>query len=107
MSMTICPRANQRAVAAPGANTNILTTSITALMSCRMRVWITLATASAFNYTENDGSTTRTFGLNSSVPLSAANEYVFDHAATGGYAYNYQVATNGIITKIRVDEVYT
>lgn len=105
--MTILPRVDQRGIAAPGANTNILSTSIVPKMSGRLRVWITLAVASVFNYTENDGTTNRTIGINSSVPLPAGDEQVFDISSTQGYSYNFQVETDGAITKIRVEEVYT
>lgn len=104
--MTPLPRFEQRAIAAPGANTNILSTSLTPKMSCRMRIYITLATASVVNYTETVAGVTQTIGLNESVPLSAGDEHIFDHAASPDASYNYQVETNGIITKLKVEEVY-
>lgn len=104
--MTPLPRFEQRAIAAPGADTNIMSSSITPKMSCRLRIYITLATASVVNYTETISSTTRTIGLNESVPLSAGDEHIFDHSASPDAAYNYQVETNGIITKLKVEEVY-
>ena len=105
--MTPLPRFEQRAIAAPGANTNIMSSSITPKMSCRLRVYITLAVAAVLNYTETIGGTTRTFGINESVPLGAGDEYIFDHSASPDAAYNYQVETDGIITRLKVEEVYT
>lgn len=106
MSTTICPRFEGFDIAAPGANTNIMTTSITPLMSCRLRVGVVLETASVFNVTETSGATTNTYGLNESVPLAANDYYVFDVPAGAAYSYNFQVETDGIIGRLTVSEVY-
>lgn len=105
--MTPLPRFEQREIAAPGANTNIMSTSITPKMSCRLRIYITLATASVVNYTETTSGVSRTIGLNESDPLTAGDEHIFDHSASPDSSYNYQVETNGIITKLKVEEIYT
>ena len=92
-------------VSAPGANTDILTTSITPQYGCALRVTVCLATASVFNVTMTQGSTTFTCGLNSSVALNAGDLYAFTFGANTSTAYNFRVETDGVIRILQIDSV--
>lgn len=105
--MTILPRYQGFDVAAPGANTGIMSSSLTPKMAGVFRVTIALATASVFNYTETSAGVTNTYGLNLSVPLPADDAHVFEFDVHPSYTYNFQVETDGIIQQIKVSEVYT
>lgn len=93
-------------VAAPGPNTNILTTAITPRMDGVMRLTIVLATASVFNVTITNSGTTFTCGLNSSTSLNAGDLYFFSFGMNSANTYNFQVETNGIINILQVEECY-
>lgn len=99
--------------AAPGAATNILTTSITPLEGCAIRVTVCLATGSVFNVVCSNGTTTFTMSLNGGSALTADTLYAFTFAShptetNSGSAvtltYNFRVATNGIINYMVVEE---
>lgn len=92
-------------IAAPGANANILSSSITPNYGCALRVTVCLATTSVFNVTMTQGSTTFTCGLNSSVALVSGDLYTFSFGGNTDTAYNFQVETDGIIRILQVDEV--
>lgn len=98
-------RASEFAKAAPGANTNILSESITPKMGGAFRVTVVLAVASVFNVRASNGSTAYTWGLNRSVALSAGDIYTFTFGVVPAESYNFQVETDGIIQKLQVDEV--
>ena len=93
-------------ITAPGANTNILTTSLTPRMDGVMRLTIVLATASVFNVTITNGSTTYTCGLNASTSLNAGDLYFFSFGVSSLNTYNFQVETNGVINILQVEECY-
>ena len=98
---------------APGANTNIFTTGLKVSEGCAaLRVTVCLTTASVFNiYTDSDGGTDYTCGLNSSSALQAGDVYTFTFgalaydAAGNRLSYNFQVETDGVIRFLIVDEV--
>lgn len=99
-------RSQGYAIAAPGASTNILTTSLTpGAASHRFRVSVILETASVFNMIEvsTDGGTD-TNGLNGSVALGAGDLYEFEFEVDQANTYNFQVETNGIIRRLIVSE---
>ena len=112
----ICQRvATVYAGAAPGANTNILTASITPSQTASAyRVTVALATASVFNVFCDSG-TDYTFGLNGSTALNAGDLYTFvfgvTHNTDGSLgtgtavAYNFRVETDGVIQLLLVDEI--
>lgn len=91
-------------VSAPGANTNIIT-SITPQYGCALRVTVCLDTASVFNVTMTQGSTTFTCGLNSSVALNSGDLYAFTFGGNTSTAYNFQVETDGVIRILQIDSV--
>lgn len=111
------------AVAAPGANTNIIPTShqIASVAgirfsrrSSRCRVFVSLTTGSVFNYTVTNGTTAYTIGLNASAALNAGDSYEWefsvgatdDGTETGNaLTYNFQVETDGVIRQLIVTEV--
>jgi peroxiredoxin family protein len=108
---------NTRAVlfnrAAPGANTNILTTGITVTEGCALRVTVALTTSSVFNATCSDGTVTFTWGLNSSTALNAGDLYAFvfgaapretNSGSNNTLTYNFRVETNSIIECLIVEE---
>ena len=99
------PRADIFNQAAPGADTNILTTAITPQYFGALRITIVLATASVVNYTEARSGTTFTCGLNSSVALNAGDAYTFVFDCSPSSTYNFQVETNGIIRLLKVSEI--
>ena len=92
-------------IAAPGANTNILTNSITPTMGGFFVVSITLSTGSIVNVTETQGSTTLTNGLNKSNALNVGDKYCFTFPVSSATAYNFQVETNSIIRELIVVEM--
>ena len=104
--MTICPRVDSQAIAAPGAATNIFT-AITPKMAGRLRITVQLATASVFNVIETRSGTSKTQSLNEGVPLAAGCLYVFDLGMSPSSTYSCQVATNVALDSLKVDEIYT
>ena len=97
---------NSYTVAAPGANTDILATALTPLWDAStFYVYAVLATTSVLNYTETDGTTLYTVGLNKSVGLGSGDGYLFKFPTVKGNSYNFQVETDGIIQVMRVTEV--
>lgn len=93
-------------VPAPGANTNILATSLTPKQGvAAFRVTVVLATGSVFNLRTTDGTTAFTSHFNGGVALAAASVYTFTFGVTSGLTYNFQVETDGVIRLLQVDEV--
>lgn len=99
--------------AAPGANTDILTTAITPKEGCAIKITALLATGSVLNMTVTDGTTTFTGGLNSSTSLNAGDWYTFTIGANpvetnsgdgNPLSYNFQVETDGIIQMLLIQE---
>lgn len=92
-------------IAAPGANTNILSTSLTPSMGGYFQVFVVLATTSVFNMTDTRSGTTYTVGLNKSTALVSGDGYTFTFPVSTLSAYNFQVETDSIIRILRVMEV--
>ncbi len=103
---------------APGANTNILATSVKVSgHASAIRVTVCLATASVFNLRITDGTDAFTIGLNASAALQAGDLYTFTFGArryksqpytdgtTAEFSYNFQVKTDGVINLLFVDEI--
>lgn len=90
------------AVGAPGANTNIPGATITPSFPGYFDVEVQLATASVFKMIEThpSGSVTHKFRLG--VALDAAQTFVFSIPVNSISTYNFQVETNGIITRLLV-----
>lgn len=101
--------------AAPGANTDIIATTITNIVTgaltttnyyspnvdCCIIVSVALSTASVFNMTESDGTNSFTNGINSSVSLGLGDLYSWSLIPVkAGYQYNFQVETNSIIRRL-------
>lgn len=104
--------------AAPGANTNILATSVkVSAHASAIRVTVCLTTSSVFNVQTTDGTTAYVNGLNASVALNAGDVYTFTFGArryksqpytdgtTAELSYNFQVETDSVIRFLFVDEV--
>lgn len=115
---TLARRAVVFNLSAPGANTDILAADLTPNHEgCSFRVIVVLETASVFNHVIVDSAgspVTKTTALNSGVALLANTQYEFwctgaksplSGTATGPLKHNWQVATNGIIALMVVDEV--
>lgn len=92
-------------VSAPGAATNILSTSLTPTMGGAFRITVSVATGSVFNVTITKSGTTKTLALNGGTALTAAALYTFCFGVSTANTYNFQVATNSIINVLQVDEV--
>lgn len=76
------------------ANTDALTSDLTpSVRTSLYRVWVSPGTSSVFNYTADDGTTTKTIGLNESGALNANDQYVFDIPCVKGLTYNFQFET--------------
>lgn|SRR3990167_5860153 len=90
------------ALAAPGANTDILTTGITPQYDGVFIVTVALTTGSIFNVTSTDGSTSYTVGLNASTALNAGDAYTFCFGVRTGITYNFQVETDSAIRWLNV-----
>ena len=92
--------------AAPGANTNILATSIAPYTkTSTFRVTVVLATTSVFNFVAIQGATTFTCGLNGSVALVADDCYTFTFGVNDSTTYNFRVETDSIINILNVEEI--
>lgn len=105
MDLTPIVKADSFNVSAPGANTNILSTSITPTYGSTLAIGVTLATSSVFNITETRSGTTFTMGLNASSALNAGDAYTFVWPCTPNSTYNFQVETNGVIQVLKVFEM--
>ena len=99
-------RATKFNLAAPGANTAILTSNLTPAEGATLiRVGVALAAGSVFNITATDGATAHKWGLNASAALQAADYYSFEVVADRTLAYNFEVETDGIIELLIVDDI--
>jgi hypothetical protein len=104
MSDGLALKSDNFTISAPGANTNILGTSLTPTYGGYFQVFVVLATGSVFNMTETRSSTTYTVGLNKSTALVAGDGYVFSFPVSASSTYNFQVETDGVIRILRVME---
>lgn len=101
------------ALAAPGANTNIITPFSVSDSASALRVTVSLTTSSVFNLVVTNGTTAYTIGLNASAALNAGDLYTFTFGArryssqTGETAltYTFQVETDSVIRMLFVEEV--
>ena len=110
------------AIAAPGANTAIpfidaggtsVTTFKVGAAAVALRLTVSLATGSVFNLHVTDGTTAYTQKFNGGTALTAGVLYTFTVGArrysTNNNAteltYDFQVATDGIIQTLFVEEV--
>ena len=105
MSDGLAVKSKTYAKAAPGANTNILTTALTPTYGGYFQIFVVLATGSVFNMTVTDGSTAYTVGLNKSTALQAGDGYTFTVLVDPSYSYNFQVETDGIIRQLLIHEI--
>ena len=93
-------------VASATALLDIMTTAITPNRACLLRVKVSLATASVFNWTETRSAVTKTIPFNSGAALVAGAGYAFEMPVTPLTTYNFQYTTASIINCLQVDEVY-
>ena len=106
-------RATVYALAAPGANTNIITPFSVGDNASAIRVTVCLTTASVFNVRVTDGSTAYSMGLNASSALNAGDLYTFTFGArhyssqtgTTALTYSFQVETDSVINYLLVEEI--
>ena len=106
-------KAKAYALAAPGANTNMLSTdvAIETAGSAALRVTVSLTTSSVFNLRVTDGTTAYDIGLNGSVALNAGDLYTFtfgalkSNSAGVALAYNFRVETDSVIRFLCVEEI--
>lgn len=92
------------AVGAPGANTNIPGGTVTPLFPGWIDVEVQLATGSVFNVIETPASGSNiTHPAQLGVALVAAKTYTFSMPVSPRSTYNFQVETNGIITRLLVN----
>jgi hypothetical protein len=104
---------------APGANTNIIAnginnsvnskttaTSYAPTVDCFIAVSVALTTASVFNMTESDGTTTFTHGLEKSLTLPVGDLYTWSGIPViRGFTYNFQVETDSVIRRLFICEL--
>lgn len=94
------------AVAAPGANTNILATALVPRgKASAFRLTICLTTASVLNLHTTDGTTAYVNGLNASNALNAGDVYTFTFSVDDAISYNFQIETDGVVRFLIVDEI--
>ena len=91
--------------AAPGANTDMLAADLTPGRRGAFRITVAVTTASVFNVSATDGTTTHVWGLNGSVALQAGDVYTFTIGCDPSLSYNFQVETDGVIEVLVVDEI--
>lgn len=120
-SPAYCRRvATAHALAAPGANTSFLGTTVTADgvaglrpsgQATAYRVTISLATSSVLDVYVTDGSTAYTIHLNGGTALTASCFYTFTFGVskttngTTALVYQLRVATDSVIQQLAIDEV--
>lgn len=98
-------KSDEFTIPAPGANTNILSTSLTPTYGGYFQVFVTLTTGSVFNMMEARGGTTYAVGMNKSTALVAGDGYVFSFPVSPSSTYNFQVETDSVIRVLRVLEI--
>lgn len=98
--------------APPGANVAIIGTSVQtaggispSVDGTAFRVTTALTTASVLNVTATDGTSTGTWGLNSSTALQAGDLYTFVFATDEDLRYDFQVESDGTIEFLGVEEI--
>jgi hypothetical protein len=95
--------------AAPGANTDMLTdivVSTQGLARVTYRVTCAFANATIVNAVERrSGKSDQTTSLFDGVALAAAARATFDILVSPGDSFNLQIATDGAIMRLVVDEV--
>lgn len=92
-------------IAAPGANTNIITSLTPRSQSLKARVSVLLAVAAVFKARITQGATTFDAKFLSGGAVPAGCLYTFDLPLTGVDTYNFQVETDGIIQRLHVIEL--
>lgn len=105
-------------IPAPGANTAIITTGVTNILTTRttltaitptvsasLYIAVVLATASIFNITHTYSGTKNTYGMEQSQALSAGDAFFWTWPVFPGSTYNFEVETNGIISMLFVGEL--
>lgn len=111
MSDGIRYRANVFNLAAPGANTAIVTAFSPEEFGVAFRVTVALTTASVFNVTCTDGTTTHKWGLGGSATLNAGDLYTFTFSAPkqdqsgNALSYSFEVETDSVIELLAVEEI--
>lgn len=107
MIAKVVPQGLKHASAAPGANTNIFSTSLIPATRAAFRVTVSLATASVFNciVSTATGSSPKTCSLNGATALSVTTMYTFTFGVDPTCSYNFQVATDGVINYLCVEEI--
>ena len=98
----LLPLVRRHAIAAPGADTNILTTGIIPKEDGVMCVTVCLTTGSVFNVTITDGTTSYVNGLGASAALNSGDMYTFCFGCLTSLTYNFQVETNSVIRELHV-----
>ena len=95
--------------AAPGANTDILSDSITPTQGCVFaRVAMCTSTATIIKLTASDGTTTHSIVLtaNPGTATSPANTlYKFEFGVDPALSYNVQVGTDSVIEQLLWDDI--
>jgi len=102
MSQFVKTIANERNLAAPGANTGMLTTALTFARSTTLRITVALTTSSVFNVSVLNGATTNKLGLNKSAALNAADIYAFEMDVESSDIINFEVETDSVIEMLTV-----
>jgi|6_EtaG_2_1085325.scaffolds.fasta_scaffold04341_6 hypothetical protein len=100
-------------LSAPGASTDIFTKKAPGAAARAWRITIALTVSSVLNMTATDGSTAHAWGLNASLPLEAADLYVFevpvkgtmDDSSNASVTYSLQVETDGVIEVLLIEEI--
>lgn len=100
----------KHALAAPGADTNMVTAFTPGASTNYLEVQISLATASILDLRVTDGTTAYSIALNNGVALNASQLYRFDvlcaHVAgSTTLTYSLRVRTNGVIQNLVIREV--
>lgn len=93
-------------IAAPGANTDIISGDLTPRSQVlKVRVAVLLAVASVFKAVLTQGATSFDCHLNSGIQLQAGCLYTFDIEIDSATSYNFQVETDGIVQYLNVKEL--
>lgn len=90
-------------IAAPGANTDIISSDLSPKVSGAFRITVAVSTSTVFDVKVTDGTDTHVISLNDGVALTANALYTFSFGVSDALDYNFRVKTDSVIEVLQVD----